>query len=121
MMLKPLTAACCLALATTAQAAPWTMVASVYNDGAFVATGARFDPKKMAVAHKTLPFGTRLLLSYGRNIAEVRVNDRGPFRRGRDLDLTPAVQKALHFPWGVGRVQVQWFPPIPRPRPEKTP
>ena len=98
-----------------------TMVASVYDnsDGKNyrVATGARFDPKSMTAAHKTVPFGTKLIVKYGSNYAEVTIDDRGPFVRGRELDLTPAVQKALHFP-GLGRVRVEAFPPLPKPRPE---
>jgi rare lipoprotein A len=67
---------------------PDRMVASAYWDGKRVATGRKFDPDGMTVAHKTLPFGTRLVVSYGENFAEVVVNDRGPFVRGRDIDLS---------------------------------
>jgi rare lipoprotein A len=92
------------------------MVASVYWQGARVATGRKFDPDGMTVAHRTLPFGTRLVVSYGRNMAEVVVNDRGPFVRGREIDLTRGVAKALHFS-GVGKVRVAYWPPLPRTRP----
>jgi rare lipoprotein A len=94
------------------------MVASVYWEGKRVATGQKFDPNGMTVAHKTLPFGTRLVVSYGRNVAEVVVNDRGPYVRGREIDLSKGVARALHFS-GVGNVRVVYFPPLPRPRPEK--
>jgi rare lipoprotein A len=97
---------------------PDRMVASVYWEGKRVATGRKFDPNGMTVAHKTLPYGTRLIVSYGKNFAEVVVNDRGPFVRGREIDLTRGVAKALHFS-GVGRVYVVYFPPLPRQRPEK--
>ncbi len=99
-----------------AEAHPDRMVASVYWDGKRVATGRKFDPDGMTVAHKTLPFGTRLVVSYGENFAEVVVNDRGPFVRGRDIDLSRGVVKALHFS-GVGRVHVVFWPPLPQPRP----
>jgi rare lipoprotein A len=93
------------------------MVASVYWEGKRVATGRKFDPNGMTVAHKTLPFGTRLVVSYGENFAEVVVNDRGPFVHGREIDLSRGVAKALHFS-GVGRVRVVFWPPLPRERPE---
>jgi rare lipoprotein A len=93
------------------------MVASVYWEGKRVATGQKFDPNGMTVAHKSLPFGTRLIVSYGRNVAEVVVNDRGPYVRGREIDLTKGVARSLHFS-GVGNVRVVYFPPLPRPRPE---
>jgi rare lipoprotein A len=93
------------------------MVASVYWQGTRVATGRKFDPDGMTVAHKSLPFGTRLLVYYEGNSAEVVVNDRGPFVRGREIDLSRGVAKALHFS-GLGRVQVAFWPPLPRERPE---
>jgi rare lipoprotein A (peptidoglycan hydrolase) len=92
------------------------MVASVYWEGTRVATGRKFDPNGMTVAHKSLPLGTRLVVSYGRNFAEVVVNDRGPYVRGREIDLTRGVAHALHFS-GLGNVRVDYWPPLPRPRP----
>jgi rare lipoprotein A len=94
------------------------MVASVYWQGQRVASGRKFDPDGMTVAHRSLPFGTRLLVSYGGNVAEVVVNDRGPFVHGREIDLSRGVAKALHFS-GVGRVRVVFWPPLPMPRPDK--
>jgi rare lipoprotein A len=94
------------------------MVASVYWQGKRVATGRKFDPDGMTVAHKSLPFGTRLLVYYEGNSAEVVVNDRGPFVRGREIDLSRGVAKALHFS-GLGGVQVAFWPPLPRERPER--
>ena len=85
--------------------------------GTRTASGETFTGRDMTAAHKTVPFGTKLIVKYGSNYAEVTIDDRGPFVRGRDLDLTPAVQKALHFP-GLGRVRVEAFPPLPKPRPE---
>jgi len=91
-------------------------VASYYWEDRYTATGARFDPNKMAVAHKTLPFGTRLTLRHGHRSAVVVVNDRGPYIRGRTFDLTPAVKKAL---WcgSLCRVKVEPWPPLPKPSP----
>jgi rare lipoprotein A len=99
---------------------PWRMIASVYWEGNRVATGRRFDPNGMTVAHKTLPFGTRLLVTYGGSVVEVVVNDRGPFVHGRDIDLTRGVAKALHFS-GLGRVKVAYWPPLPAVRPSSAP
>jgi rare lipoprotein A len=117
----------CFALAPAAQARAVThhvtkpkrddrMMASVYWQGTRVAAGRKFDPDAMTVAHRSLPFGTRLLVYYGGNAAEVIVNDRGPFVRGRDIDLSRGVAKALHFS-GVGRVRVVYWPPLPQDRP----
>ena len=57
------------------------------------------NPAAMTAAHKTLPFGTKLKVKNQRNGREivVRVNDRGPFIKGRILDLTPAAAKKLGF------------------------
>jgi rare lipoprotein A len=74
----------------------------------------------MTVAHRTMPLGTRLLITYGGSVVEVVVNDRGPFVRGRDIDLTRGVAKALHFS-GIGRVKVAYWPPVPAPRPDSAP
>jgi rare lipoprotein A len=112
-------AALCFALLTPVQAGPTGLVvASVYWEGNRVATGNKFNPHGMTVAHRNLPFGTRLVVSYGRNVVEVVVNDRGPHVRGREIDLALGAAQALHFP-GLGRVRVAYWPPLPRPRPEK--
>lgn len=66
------------------------------------ACGQRYDPKKFTAAHRTLPFGTRLRVTdpKSRRSVTVVVNDRGPFTKGRVLDLSLAAAKALHI---VGR------------------
>jgi len=63
------------------------------------ASGAQYDPKKFTCAHRTLPFGTRLRVTDPRNHRSVVVvvNDRGPFDKGRVLDLSLAAAKALHM------------------------
>jgi rare lipoprotein A (peptidoglycan hydrolase) len=63
------------------------------------ASGEWFDPRGMTAAHPSLPLGTRVRvtnLENGRRVV-VRINDRGPFRKGRVLDVTPAVAKRLGF------------------------
>ncbi len=76
------------------------MVASYYETGRVTATGAPFNPNNAhIVAHKTLPFGTKLLLRNPRNGKElcVEVQDRGPYVKGRSLDVTRAGAVALGF------------------------
>lgn len=71
------------------------MVASWYGPGLqgnATANGERFNMNALTAAHRTLPFGTRLQVTYpptGKSVV-VRINDRGPFIRGRDLDLSRA-------------------------------
>lgn len=93
------------------------VVASMYHEDKYIATGARFDPTKLAAAHKTLPLGTRLTLKRGHRSVVVIINDRGPYVRGRTLDLTPAANKAL-LCYGMCRVRVESWPPLPKPRPD---
>jgi rare lipoprotein A len=72
------------------------------------ASGEVFDPGALTAAHKTLPFGTRLLIrnpDTGRSVW-VRVNDRGPYAGGRDLDLSQGSAEAIGL-GGVGEVIVR--------------
>ena len=73
------------------------------------ASGERFDPNQLTAAHRTLPFGTRVKvtnLHNGRQVV-VRINDRGPFARGRVLDLSRAAARRLGFvEIGVARVRL---------------
>lgn len=81
-----------------------------------IATGGLLDPSGNYVAHKTLPFGTRLTLTHGHRKLMVTVNDRGPFVRGRTLDLTPAANRFLQCS-GLCRVKIEPWPPLPKPAP----
>ena len=72
---------------------------SWYSYGSRTANGDRFNPYGRTVDHKTLPFGTELKLTHpdnGRSV-NVIVTDRGPFVRGRDLDVTKGVAIELDF------------------------
>jgi rare lipoprotein A len=63
------------------------------------ASGEGYDPRKFTCAHRTLPFGTRLRVTdpkSGRSVV-VTVNDRGPFNKGRVIDLSLAAAKALQM------------------------
>jgi rare lipoprotein A len=66
---------------------------------AVTASGQRFDMNKNTLAHKTLPMGTKVRLVNPENgkTAEGVVNDRGPFIRGRDVDISYALAKKLGF------------------------
>ena len=73
--------------------------ASWYRDGKKTAQGKKFEPNKYTVAHRTLPFGTMLRLTNvknGRSIDAI-VNDRGPFVRTRELDVSKGGAEALGF------------------------
>jgi rare lipoprotein A len=63
------------------------------------ASGELYDPNKFTGAHPTLPFGTRVLVTdpRSRRSVVVTVNDRGPFNKGRIIDLSLAAAKALHM------------------------
>ena len=72
-------------------------IASNYSTGKVTANGERYNPRGISAAHKRLPFGTRVAVinrRTGRSIV-VRINDRGPFVKGRILDLSKGAAKAL--------------------------
>ena len=71
-------------------------VASFYSDTE-TASGEKFDKNELTAAHPSLPFGTKLRVtdvSSGRFVT-VRVNDRGPYVRGRVVDISPSAAEAL--------------------------
>lgn len=59
------------------------------------ANGEKFNPNGLTAAHKTLPFGTLLKVTHKGKTVIVRVNDRGPFVRGRHLDLSRAAARKI--------------------------
>jgi rare lipoprotein A len=74
-------------------------MASVYGGrdgycGSRTANGERVNCSAMTAAHRRLPFGTRVRVCHSRCVT-VRINDRGPFVRGRDIDLSPAAARAI--------------------------
>ena len=74
-----------------------TGLASFYSTGLKTANGERFDPGQLTAAHRTLPFGTRLQVTNmqtGKTVM-VRVNDRGPYIYGRELDLSRFAAESL--------------------------
>ena len=75
-----------------------TGLASWYGPGLAgqpTASGDVFDPSAFTAAHKTLPFGTQLTVTYHGRSAQVTVNDRGPYTGGRDLDLSQGAAEYL--------------------------
>jgi rare lipoprotein A len=78
--------------------------------GRKTASGERFNPGALTAAHRTLPFGTKLRLTNvqnGRTVI-VRINDRGPFVRGRMLDVSRGAASALGFVGqGTARLRVE--------------
>jgi rare lipoprotein A len=74
--------------------------------GNSTANGERFNQQALTAAHKTLPFGTKLKVCFQR-CAVVRVNDRGPYIRGRSVDLSKGAADAIGLTGsGVGRVSI---------------
>jgi rare lipoprotein A len=82
-------------------------IASVYNyKGRRSASGEIINPMNLTAAHKSLRFGTKVRVTNhknGRSVV-VRIIDRGPFIRGRVIDLSPAAASALGFKWGLAPV-----------------
>ena len=100
------------------------VLASIYYPGDGIvaknkyqtSSGQRYDQTAPKCAALKWPLGTMLHLVHGRNNIDGTINDHGPYRRGRALDCTPAVDKALHL-GGLGSVRVEPHPPLPRARP----
>ena len=86
-------------LSAPATAASQCGTASWYALHSRTASGERMNPAAMTAAHRSLPFGTRIKVTNQRNgkAVLVRVNDRGPFVKGRVLDLSKAAAAALGF------------------------
>src|SRR5665213_138488 len=85
-------------------------MASFYGNeaGSRTASGQRFNQNAMTCAHRSLPFGTRLRVTHGGRSVVVTVNDRGPFVRGRVLDLSTGAARAVGLTGaGVGRVTAE--------------
>lgn len=74
------------------------VIAATYGRGQrTTSSGERFDPRGMTAAHRTLPFGTRLTVTNpktGKSVVVV-VNDRGPYARRLDIDLSTAAARAI--------------------------
>jgi rare lipoprotein A len=85
-------------------------MASFYGSesGSRTASGQRMNSNGMTAAHRTLPFGTKLRVTHGDRSVVVTINDRGPFVRGRVLDLSTGAARAIGLTSaGVGRVTAE--------------
>jgi len=85
-------------------------MASFYGNeaGSKTASGQRFNQNAMTAAHRTLPFGTRLKVTHAGRSVVVTINDRGPFIRGRVLDLSTGAARAVGLTGrGVGKVYAE--------------
>ena len=84
-------------------------VASFYSYDPHTASGEKFNAQELTAAHRTLPFGTRLRVTdvaTGRSVT-VRVNDRGPFVRGRVVDVSRGAAQTLGITGkGVAKVKI---------------
>jgi rare lipoprotein A len=93
-------AACALLIGIASEASAQSGIASVYSyRGGRTASGERVHPAGLTAAHRSLPFGTKVRVTNRRNghSVVVRINDRGPFMRGRVIDVTPAAARSLGF------------------------
>ena len=101
MTVRAIFAACAVCVAAVDTASAESGIASVYSyeSGNRTASGERLQPSELTAAHRTLPFGTKVRVTNHRNgrTVTVRINDRGPFIKGRVIDLTPAAARALGF------------------------
>jgi rare lipoprotein A len=100
---------CDVAIAGSNKTEELTGLASVYDrsSGTGTASGEQLREDALTAAHRTLPFGTVVSVTNkksGRS-ALVRINDRGPFVRGRVIDLTPRAARALGIS-GVANVSI---------------
>lgn len=90
-------------------------VASWYGDafaGRRTTSGERFDPTQFTAAHRDLPFGTNVKVTFLRTgkFVVVRINDRGPSRRDRIIDLSRAAAEEIGLrPHGIGEVLIEVF------------
>jgi len=87
------------ALACLTAKSGYAEVASVYGGpdgrcGSITANGEHVNCAAMTAAHRTLPFGSQVKVCHNGCVI-VRINDRGPFVRGRHIDLTPAAARAI--------------------------
>ena len=90
-------------------------VASYYADsfrGRITANGDTYEPQALTAAHRQLPFGTRVKvtnLDNGRSVW-VRINDRGPYVKGRIIDLSDAAASKLHLKEaGTAKVRLEIY------------
>lgn len=105
--LTAISAAAFLALSAAPAAAAGCGSASWYALTSKTASGERMNPAAMTAAHRSLPFGSKVKVTNQRNgkSVVVRINDRGPFIKGRVIDLSKAAAHKLGFV-GAGHTKI---------------
>jgi rare lipoprotein A len=97
---------------STSASAQQSGIASVYSieSGKSTASGQRLNAGSLTAAHRTLRFGTKVQVTNRNNgrAVTVTINDRGPFVRGRIIDLSPAAARAIGLV-GLARVTLDPF------------
>jgi len=80
------------------------IVATWYDTGTHTANGEAFDPNGHTAAHRSLPFGTKILITnpHTKQSLTVTINDRGPFTKGVTLDLARGAARE------IGMTLTQW-------------
>jgi peptidoglycan lytic transglycosylase len=99
---------CCASVPAKAQS--FSGIASFYGNesGSKTASGERFNENALTCAHRSLAFGTRLKVTHRSRSVVCRVNDRGPFIKGRVLDLSTASARAIGLTArGIGHVTME--------------
>ena len=86
-----------IAVAASTTCPSVSMNATQYSSGRHTASGQTFRPDGLTAAHRRLPFGTSVRVTNPRTGAStiVLINDRGPFTRGRDIDLSRGAARAI--------------------------
>lgn len=111
-MMKRLPLAIAGVLLLCTEAIAETCTASVYtvasNRGTRTASGIPFRNESLTAAHKKLPFGTRVQVTHRKNGRSVivTITDRGPFIRGRCIDLSPVSARAIGLGYSIAPVTV---------------
>ena len=87
------------------------VTASWYGEkyrGKPTASGRLYNPDELTAAHRTLPFGTRVKCTLGPRFVVVTITDRGPFVKGREIDLSRAAFSQLtHTDAGLIKVKLE--------------
>ena len=82
------------------------------HHGKLTASGEVFNQNHLTAAHKTIPWGTKVKvinLDNGKS-CDVRINDRGPFKEGRIIDVSRAAARALGMVRrGIAKVRIEWL------------
>jgi rare lipoprotein A len=83
--------------ALAGQAHSFSGMCAYYSESGKVASGGRFNPSGLTAAHRSLPFGTQVRVTdptSGKSVV-VTINDRGPFNKGRVIDVSLGAARAL--------------------------